>query len=95
VRNPYCVITTAGKNLHLVVEGKAMKVRHEDKLRRVAELYTSKHGWRVTVREGAYFVDYGAPSAGPPPDELYEVQPATVFGLGTDEPFGATRWRFS
>jgi len=26
--------------------------------------------------------------------EVYEVIPMTVFGLGTDEPYGATRWRF-
>jgi len=39
--------------------------------------------------------NYGAPSAGPPPYEVYEVIPMTVFGLGTDDPYGATRWRFS
>ncbi|HKV01766.1 MAG TPA: hypothetical protein VJQ26_06560, partial [Ktedonobacteraceae bacterium] len=37
---------------------------------------------------------HGAPSAGPPPYEVYEVIPVTVFGLGTDKPYGATRWRF-
>jgi hypothetical protein len=58
-------------------------------------LYSSKYGWQLTVRDGAYLADYGAPSAGPPPYELYEVQPVTVFGLGTEEPFGATRWQFS
>jgi hypothetical protein len=31
---------------------------------------------------------------GPPPWHLYEVTPATVFALGTAEPYGATRWRF-
>ena len=29
-------------------------------------------------------------SAGPPPYELYEVRPVTVFSVGTDEPFGGT-----
>jgi nitroimidazol reductase NimA-like FMN-containing flavoprotein (pyridoxamine 5'-phosphate oxidase superfamily) len=94
-RNSHCVITAAGRNLDLVVEGEAVKVRDEAELQRVADRYASKYGWRVTVRDGAYFADYGAPSAGPPPYELYKVQPATVFGLGTDEPYGATRWRFS
>ncbi len=93
--NSSCVITASGEKLDLIVEGVAVKVRDEARLRRVAERYVSKYGWRVTVREGAYFADYGAPSAGPPPYELYEVRPATVFGLGTDEPYGATRWRFS
>jgi hypothetical protein len=27
--------------------------------------------------------------------DVYEVTPATVFGLGTAEPYGATRWRLT
>ena len=94
-QNSHCVITAAGKTLDLVIEGEATKVRDETELQRVAELYASKYGWHLRVRDGAYLADYGAPSAGPPPYELYEVQPVKVFGLGTEEPFGATRWRFS
>jgi hypothetical protein len=33
-----------------------------------------------------------APSAGPPPWNVYRVVPATVFALGTEEPYGATRF---
>ena len=91
----HCVITATGEKLDLIVEGEARKVSDKAELERVAELYASKYGWRLSVREGVYLADYGAPSAGPPPYELYEVRPTTVFGLGTEEPFGATRWRFS
>lgn len=94
-QNSHCVITAAGKKLDLVVEGEAVKVHDEAKLQLVAGLYSSKYGWRLKVRDGAYLADYGAPSAGPPPYELYELRPVTVFALGTEEPFGATRWRFS
>ena len=94
-RNSHCVITANGKNLDLVIEGEVAKVRDEARLQHVAERYASKYGWHLRVRGGAYLADYGAPSAGPPPYELYEVRPVTVFGLGTEEPFGATRWRFS
>jgi hypothetical protein len=94
-RNPRCVITATGKSLDLIVEDKAVKVRDEARLQRVAKLYASKYGWHVTVQDGAYSADYGAPSAGLPPYELYEVRPDTVYGLGTDEPYGATRWHFS
>jgi hypothetical protein len=38
--------------------------------------------------------EYSAPSAGPPPWDVYEVTPATVFAVGTVEPYGATRWNF-
>jgi len=94
-RNSRCVITATGKSLDLIVEGEAVKVRDESRLQRVAKLYASKYGWHLTVQDGTYSAEYGAPSAGPPPYELYEVRPATVFGLGTEEPYGATRWRFS
>ena len=47
----------------------------------------------MTVRDGAFYAD-GAPTAGPPPYEVYEVTPATAFGFPTDETFTATRWRF-
>ena len=46
------------------------------------------------MRDGAFYHEYSAPSAGPPPWDLYKFTPATVFGLATAEPSGATRWRF-
>ena len=92
-RNPQCVITVATNPFDLVVEGEAVKVTEEAKLQRIAEVYASQ-GWQATVRDGALYAEYSAPSAGPPPWDLYEVTPATVFALGTAEPYGATRWRF-
>jgi len=92
--NSHCVITAAGKSLDLVVEGKAAKVYDEPRLKHIAVLYASKYSWYLVVHGGAYQAEYGAPSAGSPPYELYEVRPVTVFGLGMVEPFGATRWRF-
>jgi hypothetical protein len=77
------VITVASSGLDLVVEG-------EVRLQQIADAYAAQ-GWHPTVRNGVFYADYGAPSAGPPP---YEVTPVTVFGLGTDEPYGATRWHF-
>ena len=65
----------------------------EARLHRIAAVYASQ-GWRPTVRASAFYADHGAPSAGPPPWGVYEVKPATVFGLATAEPYGATRWRF-
>ena len=93
--NPHCVITAAGDGLDLIVEGEAVKVRDEATLRRVADGYAAKYGWQVTVRDGAYLAEYGAPSAGPPPYDLYGVRLKKVFGLSMKEPFGASRWRFA
>jgi hypothetical protein len=92
--SPHCVITAGTPLLDIVVEGGAARVRDEAKLGRAAGAYASKYGWQVTVGDGALHGE-GAPTAGPPPYELYEVTPMTVLGFGTDETFGAARWDFS
>jgi hypothetical protein len=92
--NSHCVITVATEDAHLVVEGEAAKVRDKTKLQHVASVYASKYQWLVTVRDEAFDADYGAPTAGPPPYEVYEVTPTKAFGFGTDETFSPTRWRF-
>ncbi len=89
-----CVITVDSGALHLVVEGEAAKVSDKATPHRVAEAYASKYGWRATVRDGAFYAD-GAPTAGPPPYDVYQVIPAIAFGFGQDESFSRSRWRFS
>jgi nitroimidazol reductase NimA-like FMN-containing flavoprotein (pyridoxamine 5'-phosphate oxidase superfamily) len=91
--SPHCVLTLAGPALDLVVEGEATKVRDDATLHRLAEAYATKYQWQVAVRDGAFFGD-GAPTAGPPPYEVYELTPAAAFSFGTDATFGAARWRF-
>ena len=92
-RNPHCVITVATHDFDLVIEGEAAKVTDEARLQRIADEFAAS-GWAPTVRDGAFYAEFSAPSAGPPPWEVYEVMPKTVFALGTAEPYGATRWRF-
>ena len=92
-RQAYCVIATASGDAHLVVEGEAARVRDEATLQRVAGVYAAKYDWQVAVRDGAFYAD-GAPTAGPPPYDVYAVFPTLVFGFGTDELFSPTRWRF-
>lgn len=89
----HCVIATRREALDLVVEGMVAKVTGEARLHRVAEVYMTKYGWPVTVRDGAFYAD-GAPTAGPPPYEVYDVLPTTAFGFPWDETFNPTRWRF-
>lgn len=96
-REPRCALSTSTQGLDLVVEGDATVVRDHATLERVAEAYASKYEWPVTVRNGAFEAAYGAPTAGPPPYEIYVVRPTVVFGFGTDEAFAprSTRWRFA
>ena len=91
--NAACVISVKLPNLDLVVEGIATKVTDEPTLQRLAECYDAQ-GWPATATDGALTAPYSAPSAGPPPWDLYEFTPSTAFGVATAEPHGATRWRF-
>jgi hypothetical protein len=92
--DPRCVVTVEAEPLDLVLEGRADKVRDAATLQRVADAYAEVYGWRVAVRDGAFYDTEGAPTAGPPPYDAYEVTPEVAFGFGTDETLVPTRWRF-
>ena len=92
-RNPNCAISMSLKGIDLVIEGKAERVTDDETLERIAKRYADQ-GWPAVVKDGAFTYDYSAPSAGPPPWDLYTVKPITVFGVLASEPGGATRWRF-
>ena len=91
--NPNCVVSVSLPGLDLVIEGKAVKVTDEATLKRLAERYAAL-GWPAAVADGAFTAPYSAPSAGPPPWNLYAITPVTAFGVAGEEPQGATRWRF-
>ena len=60
------------------------------------DVYASKYGWPAAVKEGAFDAPYGAPTAGPPPYEVYVITPTVVYGFGTDDEHAprSTRWQF-
>ena len=93
-RDPHCVISVAAAGLDIVAEGEAAIVRDQETLERVAQRYADS-GWGPEVRDGAFWHEYNAPSAGQPPWDLYEVTVRTVYAVATEEPNGATRWRFA
>ena len=88
-----CVISVALPDLDLAVEGVARQVTDESTLQRLAKHYDDQ-GWPATVKDGAFTAPYNAPSAGPPPWNLYEMTPRRAFGVATAEPSGAMRWDF-
>src|ERR1700730_14059847 len=89
--NPNCVISVALSGLDLVVEGSARVVTDDPTLRRLAKHYAAQ-GWPASVRDGAFTAEYSAPSAGPPPWNLYVMTATAAFGVAGAEPCGATRW---
>ena len=92
-RNPSSVITIATDDFDIVIQGPARRIVDTAHLQRVADAF-KKQGWEPTVVKGGLTAKYSAPSAGPPPWNVYELKPETVFALGTADPYGATRWNF-
>jgi pyridoxine/pyridoxamine 5'-phosphate oxidase len=90
---PDCVLSISLAGIDLVVEGTAVRITDRPTLLRLAKRYADQ-GWPASVSGEALTAEYSAPSAGPPPWNLYVVRPITAFGVATAEPSGATRWRF-
>ena len=91
--NPACTISVRLPGIDLVVEGDAARVTERQVLERAASRYR-EGGWPAEVEGDSLTAPYSAPSAGPPPWQLYRFRFHTAFGLNTEEPHGATRWRF-
>jgi pyridoxine/pyridoxamine 5'-phosphate oxidase len=91
--NPTCSVSMSLSEMDLVIEGRAERVIDDATLRRLAKRYAGA-GWPARVENQAFTYDYSAPSAGPPPWYLYEITPRSIFAVLSEEPGGATRWRF-
>ena len=92
-QNPHCVFTTGCNVLHegldVVVEGEAVRISDEARLRVIAEAFEAKYGseWHFDVSDGMFH-------HGPGDALVFEVRPATAFSYGRDQVYSATRFRF-
>ncbi|MCL8010384.1 pyridoxamine 5'-phosphate oxidase family protein [Streptomyces sp. AS02] len=92
--NPHVVLTTGtntwDKGYDLVVEGEAVRITDDARLRELAAGWEAKYGsfWHFEVDNGRF--RHGAGHA-----YVFSVAPGTVFGFGKGEPFSQTRWRFT
>ncbi len=91
--NPSCTISVRLPGIDLVFQGRAAQVDDPGVVGQVADVFRSG-GWPVEVKGALFVGPYSAPSAGPPPWHLYRFTFDDVAGVATEEPFGATRWRF-
>ncbi|HZM30040.1 MAG TPA: pyridoxamine 5'-phosphate oxidase family protein [Acidimicrobiales bacterium] len=91
-----CAFSLSADSVDMVLEGSASRVLDPAQLERVAEAYGAKYGWPARVAGDAFDAPYGAPTAGPPPYQVYAVRPRAVYAFGTDEELAprSTRWRF-
>jgi PPOX class probable F420-dependent enzyme len=94
-RDPRCTVSVATLEFDLVVEGVARRVTDPATVAAMAERWATG-GWPARVDESgiALTADYSAPSAGPPPWNVYRIEPRVATAVLTVEPGGATRWRY-
>jgi hypothetical protein len=90
-----CVLSRDAGDMHLVVEGTARKVTDDATLAEASGAFATVYDWPTRISAGKLDADYGAPTSGGPPYDVYEVTPTKAFGFPADgETFTPTRWRF-
>jgi hypothetical protein len=92
--NPAASISVRLAGIDLVFEGEVTRVTDRSTLDAVVKRFNAG-GWPATVEGDAFTAPFSAPSAGPPPWNLYRFTFEKVIGVATAEPYGATRWRFA
>jgi hypothetical protein len=89
-RDGRCVISAELPDFDLTFTGEAVRVTDEAIVQRLADIYAA-NGWPARAKGSQLEADYSAPTAGPPPWDLWTMAPVSAVGLGAG---GAMRWRF-
>jgi hypothetical protein len=92
--NPACTLSARLPGLDLVLEGDATRVTDSATLEKAVQAWHAG-GWPARVEGDAITAEYSAPSAGRPPWHVYHLSVHTAFAVASEEPHGATRWRFA
>jgi pyridoxamine 5'-phosphate oxidase-like protein len=85
-----CVIAAELPEFDVTFTGEAELVTDVATVQRIADLYAAT-GWPARARGIQLEADYSAPTAGPPPWDLWTMAPQSAVGLGAA---GAMRWHF-
>lgn len=95
VRDPRCSVAVSIRDADVVVEGEAARVTDPQALSRVAKAWADQ-GWPAEPDDSGTGITapFNAPSQGPPPWNVYRIEPrSAIVTLGV-EPGGLTRFRF-
>lgn len=87
-------MATTTDGLDVVWSGTSRRITKPIQLADVARAYRATHGWDVSTAGDALTAPYGAPTAGPPPYEVFRIDPRSVHAIGTGAAFTgrSTRW---
>ena len=96
LRDPRCSVALSILGADVVVEGEATRVTDPAAVARAAEAWAAQ-GWPAEPDESGTGITapFNAPSQGPPPWNVFRIQPlSAIVALGA-EPGGLTRFRFA
>ncbi|GAA4356056.1 pyridoxamine 5'-phosphate oxidase family protein [Angustibacter luteus] len=94
-RDPRCSIALSIPEGDVVVEGDAAQVTEPGVLARIAQAWADD-GWPAELdkSETGITAPFNAPSQGPPPWNVYRIEPRSATVVLATEPGGLTRFRF-
>ena len=93
--DPRCSVGLSIRDADVVVEGNAERVTDRDLVARVAKVW-AEGGWPAEPTENGSTITapFNAPSQGPPPWNVYRVEPRPAVVVLSAEPGGLTRFDF-
>src|SRR5262245_52123327 len=94
-RDPRCSIAVSIRDADVVIEGNAAGVTEPGSLWRMARAWAAQ-GWPAAPETSGPGITapVNAPSQGPPPWNVYRIQPRSAIVALAAEPGGLTRFRF-
>jgi Pyridoxamine 5'-phosphate oxidase len=94
-RDPRCSVAISIEDADVVFEGRAVRVTEADALRRIAKAWADS-GWPAEPDASGTGITapFNAPSQGPPPWDVYRIEPGSATVVASAEPGGLTRFRF-
>ena len=94
-RDGRCSVALSIRDADVVIEGQAVRVTDKDAVARAAKAWADQ-GWPAEPDERGTGITapFNAPSQGPPPWDVYRIEPRSAIATLTAEPGGLTRFVF-
>src|SRR4051794_8445645 len=94
-RDQRCSIAVSIRDADVVIEGDAARVTEPSALARITKAWAD-NGWPAEPDESGTGITapFNAPSQGPPPWNVYRIEPRAATVVSAAEPGGLTRFRF-
>jgi len=94
-RDPRCSIALSIRDADVVIEGAGARVTEPAALARIAQAWAD-NGWPAEPDGSGSGITapFNAPSQGPPPWNVYRIEPRSATVVSSEEPGGLSRFEF-